>query len=397
MLEEATSRVRRLGSRFFGRLSREEFDAERERLLAHVPVPVFWMFGKTGSGKTSIIRYLTGAERAQIGNGFRPETTRSYRYDFPTSDSPILQFLDTRGLGETRYDPTEDIESFDTSSHLIIVTVKAMDHALESVIGPLRSIRRAKPTRPILLAVTHLHEAYPQEQHPVPDPFMNGEEGIPNELRRSLGHQREAFAGLVDAVVPIDLTLPEEGYEEPNFGGDRLKASIIELLPAAYRQTFIAVETVMSPLRNLYERRAMPHVLAASSLAATAAAFPLPWLDIPVVAAVQTNLIYRLAEVYGQSWNVQALLKMTSAIGGRLLLRQIVREAFKVIPGVGVAINAALAFGYTYGLGKACCWYFAEMREGHAPTAAELEKVIHEQMNVAQTIWQKSRAPEAQL
>ncbi|MBI3800148.1 MAG: hypothetical protein HY268_24625, partial [Deltaproteobacteria bacterium] len=31
------------------------------------PPPVIWLFGKVQSGKTSIIRALTGAERAKIG------------------------------------------------------------------------------------------------------------------------------------------------------------------------------------------------------------------------------------------------------------------------------------------------------------------------------------------
>jgi len=39
-----------------------------------MPAPVIWLFGKVQSGKTSIIRALTGAERAQIGGGFKPCT-----------------------------------------------------------------------------------------------------------------------------------------------------------------------------------------------------------------------------------------------------------------------------------------------------------------------------------
>ena len=58
----------------FCSLSDEDYRRERDRLLDRAPVPVFWLFGKTGSGKTSIVKYLTGAERAEIGGGFRPQT-----------------------------------------------------------------------------------------------------------------------------------------------------------------------------------------------------------------------------------------------------------------------------------------------------------------------------------
>ena len=85
-------------------LSNEQFEQQQRDLLKQTPVPVLWLFGKTGSGKSSIVRYLTGATQAEIGNGFRPQTTNSSQYDFPESEHPIIRFLDTRGLGEAGYD-----------------------------------------------------------------------------------------------------------------------------------------------------------------------------------------------------------------------------------------------------------------------------------------------------
>src|SRR5690606_4448983 len=73
-------------SRGLAPLSPGEFDAARVRLLDATPVPVFWLFGKTGSGKTSLIKHLTHADEAQIGNGFRPETRQSRRYAFPSAE-----------------------------------------------------------------------------------------------------------------------------------------------------------------------------------------------------------------------------------------------------------------------------------------------------------------------
>src|SRR6266481_3934234 len=67
-----------------------------QRLRERTPVPVFWLLGKTQSGKTSLIKYLTGADRAEIGKGFRPCTRFSSRYEFPTPEAPLVTFLDTR-------------------------------------------------------------------------------------------------------------------------------------------------------------------------------------------------------------------------------------------------------------------------------------------------------------
>ncbi len=383
----------------FRTLSDDEYRRQRDRLLARAPVPVFWLFGKTGSGKTSLVKYLTGAERAEIGSGFRPQTQRSEQYDFPSADAPLVRFLDTRGLGETQYDPREDLAQFSDATHVVIVTVRALDHALDEILEPLRTIRRAAPARPVLLALTCLHEAYPGQQHPHPDPFESAlsrgawPDALPAELRRSLEAQQTRFAGLVDRIVPLDLTLPEDGFAPPDFGGQRLQETLVGLLPAAYRQTLLTLHDAMASLKDLNDRRALPTVIGHSMLAAWAAAVPLPWLDIPVVAAVQSHLVYRLARIYGQALDVRTLLELAGPIGGRLLARQVVRETLKFIPFVGVAANAALAYAYTFGLGKACGWYYGQVRQGNAPSAAELEQVWHDQLTQAARAWKKHHGP----
>jgi len=377
----------------FRSLSDEDYRRERDRLLDRAPLPVFWLVGKTGSGKTSIVKYLTGAERAEIGGGYRPQTQCSQQYDFPSTDAPLVRFLDTRGLGETRYDPAEDIQQFASSAHVVIVTVRAMDHALAEIVEPLRAIRKAAPLRPVLLALTCLHEAYPGQQHPQPDPFGSSPlpDSLPPDLQRSLAAQQERFAGLVDAVVPVDLTRPEDGFDELEFGGDRLKTALLAMLPAAFRQTLLTLHDSMKSLKDLNDRRALPHVIGHSMLAASAAAVPLPWVDIPVVTAIQSHLVYRLAGIYGQPLNVRTLLEMAGPIGGRLLARQVVRGTLKFIPFLGVAANAALAYAYTYGLGKACGWYFGQVRQGNAPSAQDLEQVWRDQLTQAAQAWKRHR------
>ena len=79
-----------------------------ETASSRQPPPVLWLLGQTQSGKTSLIRALTGSTDAEIGNGFRPCTKTARFYDFPT-DAPVVRFLDTRGLGEVDYDPGSDI------------------------------------------------------------------------------------------------------------------------------------------------------------------------------------------------------------------------------------------------------------------------------------------------
>ena len=380
-------------------MSDEEFARERRRLLEHTPVPVFWLFGKTGSGKSSIVRYLTGATAAEIGNGFRPQTKLSSEYDFPTSQQPVIRFLDTRGLGEAHYDPQEDLDKFAASTHLMMVVVRVTDHALDAVLEPLRVIRREQPHRPVLLVLTCLHEAYPQQQHPDPDPFSVAAdapwpESLSTELRRCLVAQQERFSGLVDRIVAVDITPPEEGFTEPHFGGERLERTLEEMLPAAYRQVVMLLHNVREQLQTLSDNKAWPTIVTYASLAATAAATPIPLMDIPAVLAIQGRMVYVLADLYGQRMQADLLWKMAAALGGQILARFAVRAPLKLIPFVGMGANAALAFVYTLSLGQLCCWYFGEVKAGHVPSEEELKSAWGEQVQQALNAWNKRRTTD---
>jgi uncharacterized protein (DUF697 family) len=377
----------------------EQLAREYAATLEKVPVPMFWLLGKTGSGKSSITRYLTGATTAEIGNGYRPQTRTCSQYDFPSSDEPIVRFLDTRGLGEAGYDPNGDLKAFDAQAHVLVVVVRVMDHALEELIGHLRTIRTARPTLPVVLVLTCLHEAYPQEQHPAPDPFpASGSPsfdfhslGLKSDLARSLIEQQQQFQGLVDRIVPLDITKPEEGFYAPNFGGDRLEAALIDLLPEACRQVILHLDEWRTALQDLSERKALPTILTYSSLAAAAGAVPLPWIDIPAVMSLQSRLVYVLADQYDQQMNAAMLSKMAGALAGRMALRFAVRSPLKLIPFLGQSANAAMAFAYTYSLGKACCWYFGECRRGSTPSVEELQNVWGDQLRNSTERWRRHR------
>ena len=347
--------------------------------------PVFWLFGRTQSGKTSIIKYLTGADDAEVGSGFRPCTRFSREYPFPNAEAPLLDFLDTRGLDEPGYDPAEDIQKFHDRAHVVVVTVKVTDHALENVEANLKRIRADRPHRPIILALTCLHEAYPQQQHVLPYPFKDTlyPEGLPPDLLRSIAAQQERFKPLVDDIVPIDLTRPEEGYNDANYGGPELRQSILDHLPKAYRQSLLALDAATHEFRDAALKRAMPLVLSYSTLAAGAGAIPVPFVDLLLIPGIQAKMAHALADVYGQPMTTQRFWEIASAVGGGVVARQAAREAAKFIPGIGAAAGAALAWGLTFALGRAFCQYFQSIREGHVPDPAQLKKLFEAELGRA--------------
>lgn len=368
-----------------------------ERLRQQLPVPVFWLFGKTQSGKTSLIKYLTGAEAAEIGKGFQPCTRFSRQYQFPLREAPLLTFLDTRGLDEPGYDPAEDLARFNDLAHVLIVTVKALDHAQENVLRHLRTIREAKPSRPVLLVLTCLHEAYPQQQHPLPYPF--GADGaanadppaLPADLSRSLTEQCRRFEGLVDRVVEVDLTPADEGFNDPDYGGPQLRQALLDLLPAAFRQTLLSLDEASRGLQDFYLQQALPYIVAYSSLAGTAAALPLPLLDLVLLSGIQSRMVYHLAEVYQKPLTAQHFLDIAGTLGLGMLLRQGSRMLLKYIPYFGPVIGSVttgtLAGASTFALGKAFCYYYQAVHQGHVPRPEELRRFYRRQLADAERAW----------
>ncbi len=348
------------------------------------PAPVFWLFGKTQSGKTSIIRYLTGAEDAAIGNGFRPCTRTSRIYPFPSDDAPVLTFLDTRGLDEPSYDPAEDLAAFDAQAQLMIVTCRLRDFAHGGLRDALRKVRAVNKRRPVVLALTCLHESYPQQQHPQPHPEF------PAETLSLIAKQKLEFAGLFDTVVPIDLTKPEEGFEDTEYGGLALKAKLVELLPAAYRETLLRLDGVSDRFKEIYLKRAIPVIIGYSTLAATAGAIPIPFVDLFVLPSIQVRMVKALADLSGSPGEAKRFLELSASIGIGLLAQQAIRQIAKFIPYVGSAVGAGLAYSSTYALGRAFIEYDQAMHAGHAPDAETIKKIYRDHLNKAEHKWGKT-------
>jgi uncharacterized protein (DUF697 family) len=396
MLGNLWSRVRQL---FAPGVSEQELREQLDRLRKELPTPVFWLVGKTQSGKTSIVRYLTGAERAEIGKGFQPCTRFSSKYVFPTAQAPLLSFLDTRGLDEPGYDPAEDIAAFDTEAHVVLIVVKVLDHAQQNVLRMLQRLRSGRHRRPVLLVLTCLHEAYPQEQHILPYPF-DPEATLPDDfpprltnLKASIAEQKTRFEGLVDHVVAVDLTPLEEGFNEANYGGDALRHVLFDILPTAQAQSLRRLALAQKSLQDLFAQRAVPTILGYSSMAGTAGAVPVPFVDMILVSAVQTSMVYELAKLYGQPLSKQRFGELASALGLGLLSRQAGRALIKVIPGLGTVIGSmaggVLAGASTYALGQAFCYYYRAVLEGHVPDPQDLRRYYKDQLDRAEAAWQQ--------
>lgn len=376
---------RRFRKRFFD--SRVD-DALLEKALKEAamrqPTPVLWLIGKTQSGKTSIIRSLTGSDSAQIGDGFRPCTRTARFYDFPL-EAPVVRFLDTRGLGEVAYDPTEDIRFCEKQAHLAVAVMKVSDVRQDAVFDVIRSVRQRHPNWPVLIVQTCLHEAYPFDfEHILPYPFENDDWAhlVPLELGRPLRDQRDRLGRLPGTAqvswVPVDLTLPEDGFHPADYGLEALWAAI-ESASCLGLQALLRADP---GVHNAYSRAAHPYIVGYSVAAAGVGALPV--VDLALVPALQLKLLHTLASLYELSWTRRTSSEFFGLLGAGFTagygLRWAGREVIKLIPGwgqtVGALWGATMSAAVTFALGAAACYYLGKKSDGGQVDAQALREVF---------------------
>ncbi|MGE8941693.1 GTPase family protein [Leptospira interrogans] len=355
-------------------------EAQAIKTTAQHAATVVWLVGKVQSGKTSIVRALTGASQAEVGSGFAPCTRTSRVFDFP-AEAPVIRFLDTRGLGETNYDPTEDLAFAEGQAHLMLVVMRALDPQQDAIVSLVRDVRNRRPDWPVVVAQTSLHDAYKAgENHRPSYPF--DEDGLPDtravppELVRGLAYQRGLFKDLPGdgaiLFVPIDFTQSGDGYE-PQFYG--LDALLEDLKIAAPAGLVAALELVHSADNDARSVQAHPHIVGYATAAAAADVVPLAGLV--AVPGVQAKMLHSLAEIYGVEWDRRTIGEFASCFGTATIVRAAgqlgIRQLMKLIPVYGQTAGAvaasAASFATTFALGKAACYFLARRRAGETDMA----------------------------
>ena len=366
-------------------------DRQIAEILAEVkeqlPTTEAWLIGKTQAGKSSIVRGLTGVSEEIVGEGFQPHTQHTERYIYPSADLPLLIFTDTVGLGDIDQETSSIIEELETElskeqkrARILILTVKINDFATDTLRLTAQTLREKYPQIPCLLAITCLHELYPQAIDIHPD---NPQE-YP-EVQRAIAEQQKSFAGLYDKVVTIDFTLEEDEFEPVFFGLESLRDNLAELLPEAEANTIYQLldQEIADKLGNVYRDAARRYLVAFATIAATLAAVPLPFATMPVLTALQVSMVGLLGKLYGQTLNPSQAGGVVSAIAGGFVAQAVGRELIKFIPGFGSAIAASWAAAYTWALGEGACVYFGDLMGGKKPDPVKIQKAMAEAFSLA--------------
>jgi hypothetical protein len=274
--------------------------AEKVRSRAAATAPIIWLLGKAGAGKTSIIAAITGDSRAEIGSGFRPCTRRSQIYGWP-ANAPILRFLDTRGLGEPGYEPAEDISFAEEKSHVLLAVMAIDDPNQQEVVETVIKTRARHPEWPVVVAQTHLNKCYPPDASPPRSIYLSNDHNpaLHANVRLALRQQRGLFLGLPGAAprfVPIDFTLPEDGFTPTSFGLDAMKKALIDVGVDAIRNI---ERLILEGINQQISREAQGLILGYAAAAGGSGAAPIPVVGIGGLIATVSLMLRALAGRYG--------------------------------------------------------------------------------------------------
>ncbi len=330
------------------------------------PIPVVWLLGKTGAGKSSLVRQLTGLDDVAVGSGFAPCTRSAAVFDFP-QDKPLMRFLDTRGLGEAGYDPAEDLAQCEARSHAILALARLDDPAQQDLADALRDVRRRQPRSRIILLHTAADEVSDRQAR----------------FRARAATQSVMEAAARGPLPAVELSL-RSGAEDPE-GLDALTDLLGETMPEV--ALLLHRESETHDADRFAEVRSL--VLWYCSAAAAADATPL--IGAVTVPGIQAAMLRALAQRAGVDWTRARMTEFATALGLGAALRfgggYALRQVAKLVPVAGQTLGAAMAgtasFAATYALGRAAHYWLQKDAAGETPSEEELRALYREALSRA--------------
>ncbi|WP_309497170.1 GTPase [Sulfurovum sp.] len=321
-------------------------------------LPTLWLLGKTGAGKSSLIQAFTKDSAIEIGNGFSPCTKTAKSYDYPLK-KPILRFLDTRGLSEAGYDPTEDIEVCRNGSHALIIMMKADDVEQSDLVHALEKIKKTGSIQHLLIVHTDILSVPEQER-----------------VQASSYNQRqveEVWEKEVNAVY-VDFS-PDNNTPT---GILELKKAASEMLPLL--NIIMNDEEHTSREEHNFNMLRNEIIWYAGSAGASDA---LPAVGLVSVPAIQGKMLHSLANQYGVEWDYETFMQFTGALGAgfawKYSVQFAIREGVKFIPVYGQTVGAVAAVtissATTYALGRVACKYLYHKSKGESVSTKELTEL----------------------
>jgi uncharacterized protein (DUF697 family) len=283
--------------------------------------------------------------------------------------------MDTRGLAESGYDASQDIEQALSASHGIVVLVKADDPEQSALLAALKQVKKRLGSTQLLLVHTAVLSSSKADR----------ERQVAFNTQQITQLWGTNIHSIEVDFTPLDAH-PEQQYSvSPNSTECYHYPQLIEQLAAQIPVIgLMANHSEHASLEQQNFKELENEVLWYAGSAATTDVFPA--VGLVTVPAIQAKLLHSLANQYGVEWNKRAFSELIGCMGGSFAVQYAVklgaRQVPKLIPGwgqtVAAAAAAAISFGTTYAIGRAACYYFYKKSSGEEPNPEELQALYRD-------------------
>lgn len=349
-----------------------EKDEQLKTAFAHTEqnLPTLWLLGKTGAGKSSLVRSLTGLTDIEIGNGFQPCTQSAERYAYP-ADFPTLAFLDTRGLAEADYDASADIQACTQQSHALLILLRVDEPEQGQLLSALKQIKKSARIRHALVV------------HTASDLIEQSE-----ELARAVAYNQKQVEAILGKTEFIQLSFLDEAAAK-----QKLVEKLQQMLPILGE---ILVKQHYSDQESANFQHLKKEILWYAGAAGGADAIPA--VGAVAVPTIQGKMLHSLAKYYGLAWDKQLLAEFLGALGTGFLVQQAsrfgLRQLLKFIPVYGQVVGsvtaAAISYSVTYALGRVAAMYFYRKVREEPVSREDLKRTFEDTFKQMLTLREKS-------
>ena len=314
--------------------------------------------GASGVGKSTLINAIFGKEVVKAGAG-KPVTQHLEKVSIPEKG---ICLWDTKGIEAEHYQDTmaslksEFSEAIDKANddsdipHIGWVCIKASSDRVEdrdlTLIGLL-----AKRNIPAIIVFTRVTGKAERE-------FVEEAQLIIDKEYKDFLRGAYVSVNSVPYEIDEDIVVTVKGLE-----------SLIEVTEARFpegkksaKNAFLKAQRLKMEKRlDAMKEGARKVVHVASVAAGTAGASPIPGSDAPIIAAIQSTMVYKINADFELDADSSKMTSVLTGIMGVTALAQVgkavVSNVLKLIPGAGTliggAISAATAIGITEAVGHA--------------------------------------------
>lgn len=311
------------------------------------------LFGATGVGKSSLVNAVFGENVVKTGDG-EPITQFLQKIEIKSKG---ITLWDTKGIEAKDYENTkklllQDIEkgfesafrsnNDDDAPHVVWLCIKESSKRIEDREHDLINIAK-KLGIPSVIVFTDTQDE-------------NGDEFFEKAKENINKEHKEFIKNRYVRVNSVAYTF--KGISVPPSGLEELLKLTEDCLADAKNNTAKQCQERIAALSKAQEVNmqkkldamilsARKKVHLASVAAATIGASPVPGSDAPLIASVQSRLIYTLnSEFEVDINNNQAITMITGVLGASAIAqvgKAIVSNAIKLIPVVGTAVGGAVS------------------------------------------------------